>query len=401
MLGTNGSTLNVTGYAVNDGNGGNNYTVTLNYALGTITPATLTYVANANSMNFGGSVPSLSGTVTGFVGGDTLGSATTGTLAFNTTATSLSPVGSYAITGSGLTANHGNYTFAQAARNATALTVNSRSASPTSQFLANVNGNTPNNNVSINFQNPGTPVLVHIAFNSPTTAAGNQTNNDASPAALPPGAAFTRNHGLNFQPISQYDANQYSQFKLTDYDDKDGEATIFTIIARAVAHDHAADFMINGFWNGTANDWHGANGNNPLTGKVTYSDGAGHDVVPADTEAFPIVPGKTDIAQLLKAGPVMLGGAPGHTPAEWLLALNLTPDGKGIVCADPITGKLVEIADDPTTETLGSVTGIFDPKIKGFVALADAGGEIPAAAAAAVAALQGFVPSTFFAVTNH
>jgi hypothetical protein len=113
------------------------------------------------------------------------------------------------------------------------------------------------------------------------------------------------------------------------------------------------------------------------------------------------VPGKTDIAQLLKAGPVMLGGAPGHTPAEWLLALNLTPDGKGIVCADPITGKLVEIADDPTTETLGSVTGIFDPKIKGFVALADAGGEIPAAAAAAVAALQGFVPSTFFAVTNH
>jgi hypothetical protein len=59
-------------------------------------------------MNFGSSVPSLSGTVTGFVGGDTLGSPTTGTLAFNTTATSLSPVGSYAISGAGLTANPGN-----------------------------------------------------------------------------------------------------------------------------------------------------------------------------------------------------------------------------------------------------------------------------------------------------
>jgi hypothetical protein len=51
--------------------------------------------------------------------------------------------------------------------------------------------------------------------------------------------------------------------------------------------------------------------------------------------------------------------------------------------------------------TLGSITGIFDAKTKGFVALADASGEIPPAAATAIATLQKFVPSTYFAVTLH
>ena len=42
VLGTNGSTLQVTAYTVNDGNLGNNYTVSTNAAVGTITPASLT-----------------------------------------------------------------------------------------------------------------------------------------------------------------------------------------------------------------------------------------------------------------------------------------------------------------------------------------------------------------------
>ena len=46
VLGTNGSTLNVdAGYTLNDGNGGNNYTVTQNSALGTITPRAVTVAA--------------------------------------------------------------------------------------------------------------------------------------------------------------------------------------------------------------------------------------------------------------------------------------------------------------------------------------------------------------------
>ena len=86
-----------------------------------VSAATLTYTANAASMTYGGTVPSLSGTVSGFVNGENQAGATTGTLAFTTSADSSSPAGSYAINGSGLTA--ANYTFVQAAGNTTALTV--------------------------------------------------------------------------------------------------------------------------------------------------------------------------------------------------------------------------------------------------------------------------------------
>jgi len=53
VLGLNASTLNVNGgYVVNDGNSGNNYTVTLNSASGTITPAELTVTTNSVSKEF-------------------------------------------------------------------------------------------------------------------------------------------------------------------------------------------------------------------------------------------------------------------------------------------------------------------------------------------------------------
>jgi len=53
VLGTNGSTLQVTGYTVNDGNGGGNYAVTTNTATGTITKAPLTVTANDQSKTYG------------------------------------------------------------------------------------------------------------------------------------------------------------------------------------------------------------------------------------------------------------------------------------------------------------------------------------------------------------
>jgi len=158
--------------------------------------------------------------------------------------------------------------------------------------------------------------------------------------------------------------------------------------------------MIDGLWNGTGATWPGA-GNIKLTDKVTFSDGSGHDVTPSDDNAFPIVAGKTDFGQLLKSGPVMIGGPAGQSPAEWLLATGLTPDGKGIVCDDPETGGLVELAYDPATETVGGITGVFDTKTKGFVALADAGNDIPTNDASGLAGLQSFVPSTYYAVTVH
>jgi hypothetical protein len=84
-----------------------------------------------------------------------------------------------------------------------------------------------------------------------------------------------------------------------------------------------------------------------------------------------------------------------------LLATGLTADVKDIICDDPATGGLIEMSYDPTTETIGGITGVFDVKTKSFVALADAGKEIPANDLSGLAALQSFVPSTYFAVSVH
>jgi autotransporter-associated beta strand protein len=100
-----------------------NYGLTQPTLSADITPATLTYVATDTNLNYGSTITNFAGTVTGFVGGNTLLSATAGTLEFTGTNTPTTPVGSYPITGSGLTAS--NYVFVQAAGNATALTITS------------------------------------------------------------------------------------------------------------------------------------------------------------------------------------------------------------------------------------------------------------------------------------
>src|ERR1700723_3131868 len=116
-------------FALGNGTGGNGGTAT-NYTLigGTdavnVTAAMLTYNATAASQFYGVTPSGLTGTVTGFVGGELLANVTTGTAPFTTAATAASNVNHYAINGSGLTANNGNYTFTQASGNSTALTIN-------------------------------------------------------------------------------------------------------------------------------------------------------------------------------------------------------------------------------------------------------------------------------------
>src|SRR5262249_42861733 len=111
---------NVGSYAINgSGLTANNGNYVFAQAAGnaaalSITPATLTYTANAASRTSGAAAPAISGTVTGFVLGQSQATATTGTMTFTTPAVTSSNVGSYAIDGSGLTANNGNYVFAQA-----------------------------------------------------------------------------------------------------------------------------------------------------------------------------------------------------------------------------------------------------------------------------------------------
>ena len=93
-----------------------------------ITPATLSLVATPASFPVGVTPTGLTGTVNGFVAGETQAAATTGTLAWNTTAGPGSQPGQYPIDGSGLTA--ANYVFVQAAGNATALTLQSVASLP-------------------------------------------------------------------------------------------------------------------------------------------------------------------------------------------------------------------------------------------------------------------------------
>ena len=106
---------------------------------GTIDKATLTAMAHGASMTYGASVPALSGSVTGFVNGQTL-SSDGGSAAWSTTASSASPVGSYAISGTVTLGSpySGDYTVTQASGNATALAVGKK-ALTFSLFPATVN----------------------------------------------------------------------------------------------------------------------------------------------------------------------------------------------------------------------------------------------------------------------
>jgi filamentous hemagglutinin family protein len=106
----------------------------------TISPATLTYVSNAANRLYGATEPGFSGSVTGFVAGDSLAGATTGTQAYATNAVLNSNVGSYGITGGGLLANNGNYVFVQAANNAAALTITPATVTLTANLASRVVG---------------------------------------------------------------------------------------------------------------------------------------------------------------------------------------------------------------------------------------------------------------------
>ncbi|MCS3732494.1 cadherin-like beta sandwich domain-containing protein [Mucilaginibacter dorajii] len=110
-------------YPINQGSLAVNSNYALNYTGNslTISKVSLSYVATAASKTYLAPNPAFTGTVTGFVNGDTRASATTGTLSFTSTATTSSPQGSYPIIGSGLSA--ANYDFIQAPANSSALTV--------------------------------------------------------------------------------------------------------------------------------------------------------------------------------------------------------------------------------------------------------------------------------------
>ena len=389
--------------------GRNGYTVNLGGpGVLTVTPAMLIYLANAASRAAGTPNPVFTGTVSGFKNSETLASATTGALAFTSPADGSSPAGSYAINGSGLNAIGGNYVFAQAAGNATALTVtaSNNNNTPTSQVTPPSN-NPRNPGVNITFQNNPTGPT-NISFTPGANVRTATTTTDVNTAGNP-NAANRTNNGFVYQPISEFDANQYSGLQLPDYADKAGLATVFTMISRAAQSSNAADFMIDGFWTGSDATWAKGSDGKPVAGRVTFSDGADKTVSPTETNAntaantsgFPVEAGKTDVLAMLGKGPVILGGS--GTPAAFLLAIKASDDGKGIIANDPISGRQVLLSYDAGTKTVGGVAGIFDAKTQKFVALTEAAatqqaGE-PVLKADSLAPLNDFKPATFFAVT--
>ena len=116
-----GKAVSVSGLGLTGADAGNYAIVLPENLSAAITPASLQYLADAKSFPSGAQVPTLTGTLLGLVGGETLATATQGQLLFSTTVVNSTAPGNYAITGSGLTAQ--NYVLAQAPGNATALTV--------------------------------------------------------------------------------------------------------------------------------------------------------------------------------------------------------------------------------------------------------------------------------------
>ncbi|MBT9459312.1 MAG: filamentous hemagglutinin N-terminal domain-containing protein [Burkholderiaceae bacterium] len=112
--------VTVSGYTLTGADAGN-YQVVAPSLTASITPASLQYLASPVSKAIGDAVPALSGSVTGFVGGETQQTATNGTLNFSSEVEVQTAAGSYAILGAGLSAQ--NYSFVQAQGNATAFTV--------------------------------------------------------------------------------------------------------------------------------------------------------------------------------------------------------------------------------------------------------------------------------------
>ncbi|MCX2496414.1 MBG domain-containing protein, partial [Pedobacter sp. PF22-3] len=126
---------NITGNVTLTSTNANSTTVSIPSS--TVAKATLIYTANTSSKVYGDAVPTLSGTVTGFVNSETISTAT-GTLSWSTPASTNSPAGSYGITGTGLSAN--NYDFVQASSNATALTVTTKTITVTAAAKSKIYG---------------------------------------------------------------------------------------------------------------------------------------------------------------------------------------------------------------------------------------------------------------------
>nr|WP_249139283.1 MBG domain-containing protein [Bradyrhizobium japonicum] len=381
---------------------GSNYALTYTGANLGITPRPITVAADDQTKNFGAADPVLTYRITAgqLVKGDLL----SGTL----TRTAGEDAGDYAILQGGLSTGS-NYTLSYVGGTLTIIAPLT-SGYASSRHQAASAGNSPPV-VNVSYQAGGNTAAARIGVvGGPvsTAANGNGGSNTRNVAAATPAADVNQNietgsgAGSLFPPISQFDRLQYAKDELPPFAPQAAESTVLTMIARAAAHDRREP-KINLLWREDAPSWTEIGAG--VAKSVTFGDGAGGTRTPASDAGFAFVNGTTDIAALLRRGPVMLGGekpADAAAPTAWLLALQLTADGKGIVANDPVTGRQVVLAYDPATKMVGTVAEIVDPSTGKLAALGDSVpdvGETIKIPAEAWAALKAFKPATYLAVS--
>jgi hypothetical protein len=254
----------------------------------------------------------------------------------------------------------------------------------------------PDPTTTISFQPPPTsPVTIGTSrlASAPTQVAAAPTTDPTVTGTL-----NANQRVLTYLPISQFEAREYTNATLPGYEDRTGEATVLTMIARALAGERANTLFIDNFWNTTADNNEGATEFDLIAQRVTFSDGQGKKTDPEKANPFGLQ--DHDPAKLLQSGPLMIvSTAPNGQ--SWMLALRLTEDGKGIIANDPSTGRQVILAYDPQTKAIGGVRSVLDPKSNAWIAIDNsdalkaAGLEITPER---VTALQAFAPTGYLAV---
>jgi hypothetical protein len=184
-----------------------------------------------------------------------------------------------------------------------------------------------------------------------------------------PSHEFKSADGFVYKPLSQYDAAQYSVNKLPGYESQAGDAAILTMLLRGALGSRDTPKIDNLFDPGKGLQWSGVSWENPLAGKIGFSDGGGHTDVPG--ESFPIQTGTTDVAALLGKGPVILTSSSQAPNAASFPLLGVAMIEQGIVANDPGTGLQVLITYDLETKTFGSIVSVFDAKTGAWTKLAD------------------------------
>jgi sugar lactone lactonase YvrE len=161
----------------------------------TVNKASLTVTADGNTMTYGGTLPTLTASYSGFVNGDTA-AVLTGTPSLTTAATSSSSAGNYAITAAQGTLTAANYTFTYV--NGT-LTVNKASLTVTADSkLMTYGGTLPTLTASYAGFVNGETAAVLTGIPSLTTTATSASNASTYPITATQGTLAAANYMFTF-----------------------------------------------------------------------------------------------------------------------------------------------------------------------------------------------------------